>query len=125
MAEMKNIWRLIVAGTLFFPAWGCSRNESASCKNTNDIEIVAEYGNLQSSESEISGSIYNKSLEKDYKNVQLRVDFYDRSGKSISSQVLRVDQKVGAGEAQDFEVSFNPPLGAEQAKWSVLCASEA
>lgn len=122
---MKNIWRLIVAGILFFPAWGCSRNESASCKNTNDIEIVAEYGNLQSSESEISGSIYNKSLEKDYKNVQLRVDFYDRSGKSISSQVLRVDQKVGAGEAQDFEVSFNPPLGAEQAKWSVLCASEA
>lgn len=122
---MKNIWRLIVVSALLLPVWGCSRNDSASCQPTNDIDVVAEYGNLSNSESKIQGSVYNKSLEKDYKNVQLQMDFYDRSGQSISSQVLSVDQKVKAGEARNFEVVFNPPVGAESAEWSILCASEA
>lgn len=102
------------------PSTGVARN----CAPTTDLEITAAYDRNAVGPSKLEGSIFNKSLERDYDDVQLQVSFYDKGGSHISSQVLVVKQDVEKGEAEDFSLAFTSPVGAESATWSIICAEE-
>lgn len=95
-----------------------------NCSPTPDLEVTAIYDRNELGKSKLKGSIYNRSLEQDYDNVQLQVNFYDVSGAQISSQVLVMNKDIGAGKAEDFSLAFTSPVGAESATWNIICAEE-
>ena len=93
------------------------------CAPTGDLEIAAAYGSFLGN-SRLKGVIFNRSLDQDYDNVEVKVDFYDERGSLISSQIIDVREDIERGEAEDISFSLNSPRGTESTKWSIVCAEK-
>lgn len=93
-----------------------------TCQKTSELEMAAESNLNVVGTSRLYGSLYNRSLDTDYRDPQIRIDFYDQAGTPISSEVLIVDKRIEAGEAEKFALDFTAPVGTESAEWDIVCA---
>ena len=95
---------------------------AGNCDATADLEIAAAYNSGFLVKEKIRGVIFNRSLNKDYDDVQVRVDFFDKNGSLIRSESVTLKEDVGSGEAEDFAFALNAPSGTERVSWNVVCA---
>lgn len=123
---IKRMFGVMAISAALALSTGCMNRGATSmaknCTPTTDLELSADYSRDAIGQSELTGSLFNRSLDKDYENVQLQVEFYDQAGSRISSQVLVVDEEVDAGEAEQFSLAFVSPVGTDRASWSIMCA---
>lgn len=125
---IKRMFGVMALSAALALSTGCmnrgANSMAKNCNPTTDLELTADYSRDAVGKSELTGSLFNRSLNRDYENVQLRVDFYDNEGSHVSSQVLVVEDEVDAGEAEQFSLAFVSPVGTERAAWSISCAEE-
>jgi hypothetical protein len=87
------------------------------------ITVAANYDHDAIGESSIEGSLTNKATIADYKDVVIRVDFYNKDKAVIGNQTVTVNESIPSGETKLFKAKFRTPDGTENVNWVVLGAT--
>jgi len=122
---MKKIWYSMISLSiiLVFSAFSNSYNNISKldCSEVNDILIDA---NLNLDDSSLRGSLINNSIENDYDEVRIKIDYFDMMGLLVSSETLMVAEDLDPGENEKFKFRLKEPDEAVSAQWAVVCADE-
>jgi hypothetical protein len=79
--------------------------------------------NFWQTEEEISGTITNKAMHTNYKDVRIRVNFYSQTKTVIGTQDYIVYQYVPYGSTQNFTIKALKPAATAACGWVVTGAT--
>ncbi len=79
--------------------------------------------NFWQTEEEISGTITNKALHTNYKDVRIRLNFYSQTKTIIGTQDYVVYQYVPYGSTQNFTINALKPAATASCGWIVTGAT--
>jgi hypothetical protein len=79
--------------------------------------------NFWQTEEEISGTITNKALHTNYKDIRIRVSFYSQTNTVIGSQDYILYQYVPYGSTQAFSLKVSKPSSAASLGWTAIGAT--
>jgi hypothetical protein len=79
--------------------------------------------NFWQTEEEITGTITNKALHTNYKDIHIRVNFYSQTKTIIGTQDYIIYEYVPYGSTQPFTLKVNKPTAAASCGWVPTGAS--
>lgn len=119
---MYKILLVLFSAALLF---SCGGTESNDCKPTPDVIITAKHMKDDAGRSTLQGSLFNQSLNQDFTDPKIRVDFFSAAGENIGgAQEFTIEKNLKRGEAVPFEFDYMAPVGADSAVWKVSCVRD-
>lgn len=100
-----------------------SLEDQEKANPANFLTVQATYDHDAIGESSIDGSITNKASIADYRDVVLRIDFYNKDKAVIGNQTVTVNESIPNGETKLFKAKFKTPDDTENVNWTVIGAT--
>ncbi len=138
---MKKIFVLIVSVALF----SCSENDSKKAeKDKNSYEAAKE--SLQEKEVKnpqkflsvsghdrnnilgqtvIKGTVTNKATVAKYKDIEVKLDFYSKTGTLLETDKETVFEILAPGESKNFKTKYFAPKGTDSVALAIISAKVA
>jgi hypothetical protein len=79
--------------------------------------------NFWQTEEEISGTITNKALHTNYKDIHIKVSYYSQTNTVIGSQDYIIYEYVPYGSTQAFSIKLSKPPGVANLGWAATGAT--
>ena len=70
----------------------------------------------------IKGTVTNKATVAKYKDIEVKLDFYSRTGTLLETDKETVFEIVGPGESKKFKTKYFAPKGTDSVALTVLSA---
>lgn len=138
---MKKIFVLIVSVALF----SCSENDSKKAeKDKNSYEAAKE--SLQEKEVKnpqnflsvsghdrnnilgqtvIKGTVTNKATVAKYKDIEVKLDFYSKTGTLLETDKETVFEILAPGQSKNFKTKYFAPKGTDSVALAIISAKVA
>ena len=138
---MKKIFVLIVSVALF----SCSENDTKKAeKDKNSYEAAKE--SLQEKEVKnpqkflsvsghdrnnilgqtvIKGTVTNKATVAKYKDIEVKLDFYSKTGTLLETDKETVFEILSPGESKNFKTKYFAPKGTDSVALAIISAKVA
>jgi len=138
---MKKIFVLIVSAALF----SCSENDSKKAeKDKSSYEAAKE--TLQEKEVKnpqnflsvsghdrnnilgqtvIKGTVTNKATVAKYKDIEVKLDFYSKTGTLLETDKETVFEILAPGESKNFKTKYFAPKGTDSVALAIISAKVA
>lgn len=140
---MKKLFALLItASTILF---SCSESDSTkAAKEKDSYEATKE--TLQQKETKdpqsfltvsghdrhnllgqtvVKGTITNKATVASYKDVDVKLDFYSKTGTLLETDKETVYEIIGPGQSKNFKTKYFAPKGTDSVALSVTAAKVA
>jgi len=137
---MKKIFVILVSASLIFVS--CSESETTkAAKEKESYEIAKE--SLQDKELKnpqtfltvtgnnrhnlvgqtvIKGTITNKATVASYKDVDIKLDFYSKTGTLLETDKETVYEIIAPGQSKNFKTKYFAPKGTDSVALMVISA---
>lgn len=73
----------------------------------------------------VKGTITNKATVASYKDVDIKLDFYSKTGTLLESDKETVYEVIGPGQSKNFKTKYFAPKGTDSVALSVTAAKVA
>jgi len=137
---MKKIFVLLVSASLIFLS--CSESETTKAANEKESYEIAkeslqdkEVKNSQNfltvtgnnrhnlvGQTVIKGTITNKATVASYKDVDIKLDFYSKTGTLLETDKETVYEIIAPGQSKNFKTKYFAPKGTDSVALMVISA---
>lgn len=87
------------------------------------IVVNAQYDHDLIGESSITGTLMNKAVRTNYRDVMVTVYYYDDAGGMVGSNNYVVSQDLSIGETENFKIKIDTPDNTKNVTWSITGAN--
>ncbi len=137
---MKKIFVILVSASLIFLS--CSESETTKAANEKESYEIAkeslqdkEVKNPQNfltvtgndrhnlvGQTVIKGTITNKATVASYKDVDIKLDFYSKTGTLLETDKETVYEIIAPGQSKNFKTKYFAPKGTDSVALMVISA---
>ena len=139
---MKKIWGFIFS-TVILCSCGGSENKKATNdkdsyeatkeslgdkekKNPENFLTVAGHDRHNIlGQTVVKGTVFNKATVASYKDVDIKLDFYSKTGTLLETDKETVYEVIGPGQSKNFKTKYFAPKGTDSVALSVTAAKVA
>ena len=139
---MKKIWGLIFSSVILCSCGGSDSKKAA--KEKDSYEATKEsLGDKETKNPEnfltvsghdrhnilgqtvVKGTVTNKATVASYKDVDVKLDFYSKTGTLLESDKETVYEVIGPGQSKNFKTKYLAPKGTDSVALAVTGAKVA
>ena len=97
----------------------------AETEKKNPVRFLSVYGHDKKNligQTVVKGTLTNKATINAYKDVQIELSFYSKTGALLEKDVETIFETIGPGKDADFKTKYFAPKGTDSVALKVLGA---
>lgn len=139
---MKKIWGFIFSTVILCSCGGSDSKKAAKEKDSyeatkeslgdkekknpeNFLTVAGHDRHNILGQTVVKGTVFNKATVASYKDVDIKLDFYSKTGTLLETDKETVYEVIGPGQSKNFKTKYFAPKGTDSVALSVTAAKVA